>query len=80
MKIIMALALMAASSIAIADQYVQGHTRSDGTYVQGYNRSSPNSTKADNYSNTNPYTGNQGTQNAYGNYQQPAQPSNRYPR
>ena len=75
MKIIIALALIALSTAAIADQ-VQGYVRSDGTYVQSYNRSSPNSTTSDNYStrgNTNPYTGSQGTQNPQpsGAYQSP---------
>lgn len=51
-------------SFAIADTYVQGYTRKDGTYVQGHYRSRPNSTVNDNYStqgNTNPYTGQMGT-------------------
>lgn len=69
--------ILALSTNAIADTYVRGHTRSDGTYVQGHYRSSPNATKLDNYStqgNTNPYTGQQGTVDPYkpdNNYQQP---------
>ena len=50
---------------AMADQYVRGYTKSNGTYVQPHYRSSPNSTKLDNYStqgNTNPYIGERGTQ------------------
>lgn len=67
MKTILLLALAATLSAApaIADQYVKGHTRSDGTYVAPYHRSSPNSVQSDNYStkgNTNPYTGQAGTQ------------------
>lgn len=53
------------SAPAIADQYVKGHVRSDGTYVAPHYRSSPNSVQYDNYStkgNTNPYTGARGTQ------------------
>lgn len=66
MKTIIALALVATfAAPALADQYVKGHTRSDGTYVAPHYRSSPNSTQADNYStkgNTNPYTGERGSQ------------------
>ena len=50
---------------ALADQYVNGYTRSDGTYVQPHYQSSPNSNRYDNYSsqnNTNPYTGDKGSQ------------------
>jgi len=49
---------------AIADTYVNGYYRKDGTYVQGYYRTSPNSTTTDNYSsqgNINPYTGDAAT-------------------
>ena len=59
--------LILVPSLASADEYVQGYYRSNGTYVQGYTRSSPNGTVTDNYSfkgNTNPYTGQTGT-NAY---------------
>jgi len=49
---------------AVADTYVNGYYRKDGTYVQGYYRTSPNSTTTDNYSsqgNINPYTSAAGT-------------------
>lgn len=49
---------------AVADTYVNGYYRKDGTYVQGYYRTSPNSNTTDNYSsqgNINPYTGDAGT-------------------
>ncbi len=49
---------------AIADTWVNGYQRSNGTYVQGHYRSSPNSVKFDNYSskgNVNPYTGERGS-------------------
>lgn len=62
-KLILALTLAFVSVVALADQYVNGYTRKDGTYVQGYTRSSPNSTVQDNFSykgNTNPYTGSVG--------------------
>jgi len=53
------------STAALADEYVRGYSRSDGTYVQPHYRSSPNQYKSDNYSsqgNSNPYTGEQGYQ------------------
>ncbi len=58
-----ALAVALMCSVAFAE-HVNGYTRSNGNYVQGYERSSPNSTVQDNYSykgNSNPYTGQQGT-------------------
>lgn len=68
MKTIIALALVAAfATPALADQYVRGYTRSDGTYVQPYHRSSPDGNPYNNYStqgNTNPYTGERGSQPA----------------
>lgn len=50
---------------AIADDYVEGYTRDDGTYVPGHFKTEPNDTLNDNYStkgNVNPYTGEPGTQ------------------
>jgi hypothetical protein len=47
-------------ALQLADEYVHGYTRSDGTYVQGYMRSSPDGNPYNNYSfpgNTNPHTG-----------------------
>lgn len=61
-KVIFIVAMLLASS-AMADTYVKGYTKSNGTYVQPHIRSSPNSIKMDNYSsqgNTNPYTGQRG--------------------
>jgi hypothetical protein len=50
MKTIFILALAAVvSAPAIADQYVNGHVRSDGTYVAPHYRSTPNSVQYDNY-------------------------------
>jgi len=65
--IILALAVGAAlaSGMALADQYVRGYLRSDGTYVRGYYRSNPNQYRWDNYSsrgNINPYTGESGSE------------------
>lgn len=64
----------------LADEYVNGYYRSNGTYVQPYYRSSPNGNPYDNYStrgNVNPYTGAIGTQNPYPSY--PSQYSNYNP-
>ena len=65
--LILTLLLAAPISSAFAgDVYVQPYVRKDGTMVQGHMRSAPNSNPYDNYSaqgNTNPYTGNRGTQN-----------------
>ncbi len=52
------------SSAAVADTYVNGYTRSNGTHVQGHYRSDANHTKSDNWSssgNVNPYTGQHGS-------------------
>lgn len=38
MKRIILIAALAISTTALADNYVQGYYRSDGTYVQGYYR------------------------------------------
>lgn len=54
----------------LADVWVEGYYRSDGTYVQGHYRTAPNDTKADNWStrgNINPHTGKPGTR-TYENY------------
>lgn len=71
MKKIFLIVLLFASSAAFADTYVQGYTKSNGTYVEGHYRSDANSIRSDNYSsqgNTNPYTGERGTQrNEYSN-------------
>lgn len=62
------IVLIAACSVmagATAQTYVKPHVRKDGTYVEGHVRSAPNNTNLDNYGtkgNTNPYTGQQGTQ------------------
>ncbi|MDR0476635.1 MAG: hypothetical protein LBH14_01660 [Desulfobulbaceae bacterium] len=48
---------------AMADEYVPGYTKENGTQVQGYHRTNPNYTQYDNYStkgNRNPYTGEKG--------------------
>lgn len=65
MKSIIAIALLALSAQAVADEYVNGYVKKDGTYVAPHMRSSPNNSQHDNYNtkgNVNPYTGQQGTQ------------------
>lgn len=83
MKIALALFLGLVSLSAVADQFVNGYVRKDGTYVQPHWRSNSNSTKADNYStsgNTNPYTGAQGHSQDYSpNYGQQAYPYGQNP-
>lgn len=57
------LSLASFSTGLLADQYVQGYTRSDGTYVQPHYRSSKDSSFNNNWStkgNVNPYTGERG--------------------
>lgn len=66
-KAIVLLAVAASLTVtaALADEYVNGYMRSNGTYVAPHYRSSPNSTTQDNYStkgNINPYTGERGSQ------------------
>ena len=67
-KFLSFLLLSILSAVALADVYVNGYYRKDGTYVQPHYRSSPNSTPWDNFStkgNVNPYTGKPGTVNPY---------------
>ena len=62
-KAMFVVVALAVAGGAMADTYVQGYTKSNGTYVQPHMRSSPNSIKMDNYSsqgNANPYTGQRG--------------------
>ena len=52
------------ANVAIADTWVNGYYKSNGTYVKGHYRSDSNGTKRDNWStsgNINPYTGKRGT-------------------
>ncbi len=63
-RLLLCLALVATAMPALADSYVRGYTRRDGTYVQPHVRSSPNGTTLDNWTtrgNVNPYTGQPGT-------------------
>lgn len=57
------LGLMLISSIALADVYVNGYYKSNGTYVEPYYRSNPDGNQYNNWStkgNVNPYTGQPG--------------------
>jgi hypothetical protein len=60
---------LTSASIAVAQQWVSGYTKQNGTVVQPYWRSSPDNTTLNNYStqgNINPYTGQAGTKSPYG--------------
>jgi|Deesub1362B_J571_1020462.scaffolds.fasta_scaffold17750_1 hypothetical protein len=73
-KIAICMIVGMVSMPVIADKYVNGYTRSDGTYVDSYYRTSPNNTVYDNYStkgNQNPYTGSYGTK-SYDSYSAPS--------
>ncbi len=64
-RIVLALLVLLLSGMAFADETVHGYYRRDGTYVAPYHRTAPNQYRYDNYSsqgNTNPYTGQRGTQ------------------
>lgn len=68
MKFILAVILLSTATLAMADTYVQGYTKKNGTYVEPHYRSESNGTKLDNYSskgNSNPYNGNQGRVDPY---------------
>jgi len=68
---VIAAALALTSVGAVADKYTSGYVKRDGTYVQGHYSTSPNGSRLDNYStrgNVNPYTGQAGTVNPYGGY------------
>jgi hypothetical protein len=64
-KIIFIIAFLLTTAFTFAQVSVKGYYRSNGTYVQPHQRTAPNSTRNDNYStvgNSNPYTGEAGTQ------------------
>ena len=69
-KIILSLiATLFLITSTLADTYVRGYYKSNGTYVQPHYRSSPNSATSDNwstYGNTNPYTCERGTRRSCG--------------
>ena len=64
MKLFILVITMLVSTFAIADTYVNGYYKSNGTYVQPHYRSDPDSSVSNNWStkgNVNPYTGKAGT-------------------
>ena len=66
--VVAALCAAGMSTAVLADQYVQGYFRSDGTYIAPHYQTAPNNTKLDNYStrgNVNPYTGQPGYKSPY---------------
>lgn len=85
-KAVLAAALsLSITSSALADTFVNGHFRSDGTYVQPHYRSTPDGNFYNNwstYGNVNPYTGQWGTRQypsqsipSYRSYSFPNSPS-----
>ncbi len=67
-RLIIALAALVAATPAIADTYVNGYTRKNGTYVAPHYRSNSDSNRYNNYSSqgmVNPYTGRSGTVSPY---------------
>lgn len=63
-RIIAAAIITITAAPVLADQYVNGYYRNDGTYVQPHYRSSPDGNKFNNYSapgNINPYNGYNGS-------------------
>lgn len=62
------LLVTASAPVSIAQQWVSGYTRQNGTVVEPYWRSSPDNTTLNNYStqgNVNPFTGQPGTKSPY---------------
>lgn len=63
-KLAILFAALCVSASAVADTWVRGHFRDNGTYVQPHYRSSPDNSYNNNWSvrpNVNPYTGQRGT-------------------
>lgn len=82
MKTIIAVALLFATTSALAQVHVRGYTKKDGTYVAPHERTAPNNTNLDNYStkgNVNPYTGKEGTKEPDYGYQAPRAPAGLQP-
>ena len=81
MKHLIMVLIATAASISMADSYVNGYYRQNGTYVQPHMRSNNDGNIYNNYStqgNVNPYTGSQGTINPYAQQRQ-INPNNYYP-
>ena len=72
-RIVLFLVVAFFASSAVAQTYVNGYTRKNGTYVAPHVRSSPNSTRSDNYGSA------PRVRSAYqSSYSQPARLSNPY--
>ena len=66
--LISGLILLGSSQFLLADVYVHGYFRSNGTYVAPHYRSNPDGNRFNNWStrgNINPYTGSRGYKNPY---------------
>ena len=64
LSLVIAASALFAAQQAVADVWVRGHYRSNGTYVQSHYRSDPDRSFRNNWStypNINPYTGKMGT-------------------
>jgi hypothetical protein len=68
MKLIISGLMIFCASQTLADTYVKGYFKKDGTYVQPHFKTDADNTKLNNYStqgNVNPYTGKKGTVNPW---------------
>lgn len=73
-KLMMLFVVIAVSQSSLADNYVNGYMRRDGTYVQPHYQTQGDKNPYNNYStqgNSNPYTGQQG-------YRDPVQVQQQY--
>lgn len=79
-KIAAVLVIAIMSTPVLADEYVNGYYRQNGTYVQPHYQTAPDNTVYNNYStrgNVNPYTGQPGYVNPQPS-PAPQQPNNAY--
>lgn len=70
-RILFIVLMLSVSFCTVAQVYVKGYSRKDGTYVQPHVRSSPDKSVYNNWStkgNVNPYTGKEGSKDVYNNY------------
>ena len=68
-KFFIVLCLLSFTNVCIADVYVNGYYRKDGTYVQPHYRSNPDGYRYNNYSNTrNNYNSSFSKSNNYTDY------------
>lgn len=65
-QIVLFVLLLININVVLADTYVRGYEKQNGTYVEPHYQTSPNNTQLDNWStkgNVNPYTGASGYKN-----------------